>query len=63
MIQPDGAAARGPLQLLDSMDGRQASKPGVVALPPGFIECLAAQQDTDTLALILQKPGELLGGG
>lgn len=66
-LQPDAAAQRGALQLYDSMQaqfsaqgglGGAAASPAVVALPPGFLEELAAAQDAEGLGAIMGPVGE-----
>ena len=51
LVQAEEAERRGPLQLLDSMDERfcpgSHSSKGVVALPTGFLEDLAAKHAAD----------------
>ncbi|WIA10509.1 hypothetical protein OEZ85_010698 [Tetradesmus obliquus] len=60
--EPDAAAQRGALQLNDSMQaqfsaqgglGGAAASPALVALPPGFLEELAAAQDAEGLGAIM----------
>jgi hypothetical protein len=67
LLQPDAAAQRGALQLFDSMQaqfssqggmGGAAASPAVVALPPGFLEELAAAQDAEALGTIMGPVGE-----
>ena len=64
-LQSDAASARGSLQLLDAITAQDpaAAKPdpalgSPTALPHGFLEELAAKQDTDSLGRIMGPVGE-----
>lgn len=49
------SASRGPFQILDSMDAQESSsQPGVVPLPPGFLEDFSAGQDQDLLEQVAE---------
>ena len=51
------------LQLLDSLDAKDApNKPGVVAMPHGFMEDFAARHEEDGLDAVIAPIGEAATG-
>ena len=57
-VQPAQAQARGPLQLLDSIDARCGKgPPGAEAMPAGFLEAFAARFEGDELNGIVEPVG------
>lgn len=51
--QPPEAETRGAMQLLDSLDARDSGhRPGITAMPHGFLEEFAARHEADGLDLV-----------
>ena len=63
-VQPDEAARRGALQLLDAMDAREGAPPrpgpasaDVAQLPSGFLEDFAVRFEAEGLEAVIEPIG------